>query len=136
MRCLIDTNVLLRFLRGDDPALSPRARALFESAAAGTYQLVLTDLVLAEVVWVLASHYKTKRQDITDALLRLIVQPGIECTNPAIVTDALHRFRAVNVDFTDCFLAAHAVASNNSVASFDADFRKFKGVKLVRPGAE
>ena len=56
-RYLLDANLVLRFLRDDHPALSPRATALFASASRGDCALVLPSVVVAECVWVLRSFY-------------------------------------------------------------------------------
>ena len=66
-RLLLDTNVIIRFLTGDHPAHSPRSRSLFTRAAAGDVTLLVTDLALAETVWVLQSFYKLDRGAIAAA---------------------------------------------------------------------
>ena len=76
-RLLLDTNVIIRFLTGDHPAHSPRSRSLFTRAAAGDVTLLVTDLALAETVWVLQSFYKLDRGAIAAALKDLIGSAGI-----------------------------------------------------------
>ena len=71
-RLLLDTNVIIRFFTGDHPAHSPRTRNLFSRAAAGDVTLLVTDLALAETVWVLQSFYKLDRGAIAAALKDLI----------------------------------------------------------------
>jgi predicted nucleic-acid-binding protein len=133
VRYLIDTNVVLRFLRDDHKAHSPAAKALFERAAAGECTLVVTDLIIAEAVWVLVSFYKAKRVDVADALAGIINQPGIECAGQPMILDALERFRATKLDFADCYLIARSATTGHAIASFDSDFGKIKGVRWVRP---
>ncbi|TWT88877.1 tRNA(fMet)-specific endonuclease VapC [Pseudobythopirellula maris] len=129
-RYLLDTNVLLRFLLADHPRLTPKARRLFERAQAGECRLVLTDVALAEAVWVLESHYRVGRKAITETLGSLIGKPGVACPHQAVLTDALQRYGEKKCDFYDCYLAAMAADSGDAVASFDRDLRKFDDVEL------
>ena len=49
---LLDTNMLLRFLLNDHAEQSPVAARLFRQAAERECLLILTDLGVAEAVWV------------------------------------------------------------------------------------
>lgn len=131
-RLLLDTNVIVRFLTGDHPAHSPRSRHLFTRAAAGDVTLVVTDLVLAETVWVLQSFYKLDRDAIAAALKNLIESAGIEVQNKARLLSALRNF-AQTVNFVDAYHAAIAAAESIGIASFDRDFDQFADVKRVEP---
>lgn len=130
---MIDTNVLLRFLRADHPKHSAASRVLFERAAAGSCMLLVPEIVIAEAVWVLSSFYKAKRGAIAETLTVLIEHPGISCPGSPILRDALHRFSTTRVDFADCYLAALAKATGTSIASFDGDFDEFDDVPRLTP---
>jgi predicted nucleic-acid-binding protein len=125
---LLDTNILLRFLLADHDELSPKAACLFQRAADREYLLILTDLGIAEAVWVLTSFYKLERKPVAESLAKLLVRAGVQCPDLDPVLDALARFKATNCDFYDCYLAAQAVAFGAGIASFDKDFSKFKDV--------
>jgi predicted nucleic acid-binding protein len=131
---LLDTNVLLRFLLGDHDELSPKAARLFQRAADRECLLILTNLGVAEAVWVLTSYYKLGRKPVAESLTKLLVQAGVHCPDLDPILDALARFKATNCDFYDCYLAAQAVAAGVSIASFDKDFAKFKDVILWDAG--
>ena len=132
-KLLLDTNVIVRFLTGDHPAHSPRCRSLFVRAAAGDVTLVVTDLALAETVWVLHSFYKLDRGAIVAALKDLIESAGIEVQNKARLLSALRSFAQTDVNFVDAYHAAIAAAESIAIASFDRDFDQFAGVKRVEP---
>jgi predicted nucleic-acid-binding protein len=131
---LLDTNVLLRFLLDDHAELSQAAAGFFQQAADGKCILILTDLGVAEAVWVLTSYYKLERQAVAESLAKMIVQAGIQCPTLESVLDALARFKASNYDFSDCYLAAQASASGVAVASFDKGLKKFEDVSLCAAG--
>lgn len=128
---LIDTNVILRFLRGDHPQQSPKSEALFMEAAEGKSLLIVPQLVLAEVVWVLSSFYKMDRTVISETLVKLISKSGIQVDEPDLAMESLRRFSENKVDYTDCYLAARAVADDKIVASFDKDFNKFHDIRQL-----
>ena len=91
--------------------------------------LVLTEVAVAEAVWVLQSHYKTRRAEIVEALRKLVISAGVRCIRQEEMIDALNRFASTNCDFLDCYLAALAAASGDHVATFDKDFDRFDDVK-------
>lgn len=131
---LLDTNVLLRFLRGDHASHSPAARALFSDASDGKCVLVLTEVTVAEAVWVLESYYQTRRTDIAEGLSKVIISAGVRCIRQIEMIDALSRFASTNCDFLDCYLAALAAASGDHVATFNRDFDHFEDVKRWKYG--
>ena len=128
IRYLLDTNVLLRFLRGDDAQHSPSARTLFSDACDGKCVLILTEVAVAEAVWVLDSFYHTGRKQIAEGLSKVILSAGIRCVKRDEMLDALKRFASTKCDFLDCYLAALAAASGDYVATFDKDFDQFDDI--------
>jgi predicted nucleic-acid-binding protein len=104
---------------------------LFARAAAGDLTLVVTDLALAETVWVLQSVYSLDRDSITGGLKDLIESTGIEVQNKAILLSAPRNFAQTDVDFVDAYHAAVATAESLGIASFDRDFDQFAGVKRI-----
>ncbi len=134
---LLDTNVLLRFLRQDHPAMGAAARHLFQAAGRGEARLVLEEAILAEAVYVLQSVYKQRRGDIADALQALLRRaPAVQSRRPTVLHDALERYRRhPQVDFADALLAALAVDGKIPVASFDRDIDRFGDVTRFEPAA-
>lgn len=129
-RVRLDANVLLRFLRDDDPVQSPQARDLIASGKEGKLRLVLSALSLAETFYAMRASYKIPRRQAA-ALLRTLLETAVfEVDREEVVFDALGRVQTANVDFGDAVLAAEAAHSSESVATFDSDFRRFKDVKL------
>ena len=132
---LLDTNVLLRFLLDDHPEPSVATARLFQQAADEKCLLILTDLGIAEAVWVLTSYYKLERQKVAESLAKLLLKAGVQCPSLEPVLGALARFKATNCDFFDCYLAAQAASSGVAIASFDSDLRKFEDASLWDPEA-
>ena len=130
---LLDANVIVRFLVQDDARQSPAATALLEAAERQECRLHLDGLAVAESVYVLVGHYRRNKKDVVDALLTLIQNAGVVTADDAVVTDALQRVAAVNVDFADAWLAARAAQLGHGVASFDRDLDKFRDIRRFEP---
>ena len=133
MTLLLDANALVRFLVQDDPRQSAAATALLEKAERREVVLMLEAMVVAEVVYVLLGRYGRSRGEVASVLLSIIQNVGVETLERDVVTDALQRFAAVNVDFSDAWMAARAAQLGHAVASFDRDFDKFKDISRFEP---
>lgn len=121
---LLDANVLLRFLLGDDPVQSPRARALMKRLEHPSERCELPEVTLAEVVWVLQKQAGIPRGLVASELTAILRLPGIRRAGKRIAMDALTLFASTNCDIADCLLAARARSRGIMVCSFDADFEK------------
>jgi predicted nucleic-acid-binding protein len=127
---LVDTNLIVRFLVQDHEKHARAAVKLFEACDRGELTLVVLPVVLAECVFVLESFYKHGRADIAKVLAELIGSPGVTVEESELHLDALERYGNSKAHFVDCVIAARAVTSGLSVASFDQDFKKFADVNV------
>jgi predicted nucleic acid-binding protein len=126
----LDANVLLRVLTDQPVGLARKAKALMTRAQRGDVLLVLPVVILAEVVWILGRYYGHDRTRIATGLRDLLTTPGIAVEGADDVFDALTLMADHGVDFPDAYLAAAANRRGDSVATFDADFRKL-GARVV-----
>ncbi len=129
-RIRLDANVILRFLRNDNPKLTPLATSLFKKAGAGEVALFISAVTINEVFFVLTSFCKLTHQESAKILLPFVRTGVAEFENADCLADALKKVIDENVDFGDAYLAAEAAQSGDLVASFDKDFLKFKDIKL------
>ena len=67
----VDANVLLRLVTGEPNNLYQRALKLAAQAERGEVTLRPSPLVMAELIWVLASFYRYSRTQIAEVLLPL-----------------------------------------------------------------
>ncbi len=128
-RAILDSNVVLRYLLGDDPKQSREAKDLIEKAPGDT--LYLSAIILAEVTWTLRSHFIVPRDLISTAIQRVLAQPSISAD--ATTREAVVRYANTNVDFIDCALAAASAETGLWIATYDKDYRKFSDVKAKLP---
>ena len=111
----IDTNVVVRFLAGDDPVQSPLARAL---VVAGDLFVPLT--VMLEAEWVLRSVYGHKGAQVAAALRAFAGLPGMSVEAPERLATALDRAEA-GMDFADALHLGGAEACE-ALLTFDRRF--------------
>ncbi|MDO8948665.1 MAG: PIN domain-containing protein [Desulfocapsaceae bacterium] len=102
----LDANIFIRYLTNDDPAKADRVEKLLESAAAGKERLLTTEMVIAEVVWVLESYYKLGNLAIGPMVKAILATPGLDVINGALVEKAVERYMAQNIDFIDGYIVA------------------------------
>jgi predicted nucleic acid-binding protein len=129
-RIHLDANVILRFLRNDDPRQSPAAARLIQKAAGGTLTLFVSAVTINEVFFVFTSFYKLSHPEAAGILLPFVRAGVIEFEHEDCLVDALQRVVSENVVFRDAYLAASAAHAKDLVASFDRDLRNFGDIKL------
>jgi predicted nucleic-acid-binding protein len=127
---LIDTNIILRFLLGDHPDLSPKATAFMSKVANGTVKAEILDIVIAECVYVMEKFYRIPREKISEKLSNILNFSGIVNSNRSELLQALMKFETSNTDIVDCVLAAIS-SSSRVVVSFDKDMLKLKAVTEI-----
>jgi predicted nucleic-acid-binding protein len=128
----IDTNVLVRHLTGDPPAMARRATRFLAAAAPG--ELLLADLVLAEVVYVLESVYELDRLAVAAAARAVVTFPAIAVEDPQLLLRAVEVYENDRLDFAEAYLVASAERSGvRAVASFDKTVRRVASVELIQP---
>jgi predicted nucleic-acid-binding protein len=116
----IDTNVLVRYIVGDDPEQSIAASEMVERAIDRDETLFISQIVLCELVWVLSYAYRFTRAQIVSALqqLRRGAQMTIEGADE--VRRATEAYAALRGDFADYLIAERSVANGcSSIATFD-----------------
>jgi predicted nucleic-acid-binding protein len=74
----LDANVVLRFLRNDDPLQSPAAARLFEKAKAKKLSLAISAVTVAETFYLLARVYNHTKPDAASKLRPLIQSEVID----------------------------------------------------------
>lgn len=117
----LDTNIIIRYLTGDDVELAEQAAAILTEE-----DLILTDGVLAEAGYVLTSLYKMARVTVVDALIELVQSENIR-TYPMDKSLTIHALKLCRpsgrVSFTDALLWATVRSSDTrTVYSFDRRF--------------
>ena len=124
-RLWVDANVLVRFLTGEPKDMYERSLALMTRVERGEVTLVVSQLVVAEVIWVLKSFYEHSMEQISKVVIGLLSAPGVEAEDRETMIRAVDLAREKNVDFIDAHLALRAAAQDEEVCTFDkTDFKR------------
>ncbi len=101
----IDTNVFLRFLTKDDPVKAARCRELLKNATEGDLKLYTTDLVVAELIWVLRSPktYNLSPSEIFEIIIPLLTIKNLYFPCKNVFLDIMELFKTENIDFIDAY---------------------------------
>ena len=130
MTAFVDTNVLVRHLTGDPPAQAVRATRYLELAD----ELLLPDLILAEVAYVLESFYETPRAQVAETLRAVLAFSAIRVVDDELLHRAVEVYDVHRLDFADAYLVASAERSGiGVVASFDRAIDRVGTVRRVEP---
>lgn len=133
--CFADTNLFLRFLTNDVPAQADQVESLLQRAGKGEVKLVITEMVIAEIVWTLESYYRISKADIQDKVLAILNTPGLEVEGADLLLQAAVTYAEKNVDFIDAFNAAWMLKHDVALAyTFDQkQFNRFEGITVLLP---
>jgi predicted nucleic acid-binding protein len=130
LSAFLDTNVLIRHLTGDPPAQARRATAFLERAD----QLLLPDLIVAEVVYVLESFYEVERPRVAELARAIVGFPAVAVGDEPLLLRALEVYEVERLDFAEAYLVASAEASGvGAIASFDRTIDRLSTVRRIEP---
>jgi predicted nucleic-acid-binding protein len=128
----IDTNVLVRHLTGDPPAMAARATAFLRAEP----ELFLADLIVAETIYVLESFYETPRVQVAQVVRSLLAFSSIVVVDRGVLVRAVEVYETERLDFADAYLVACAESTGvGRVASFDRSIDRVSTVERVEPGS-
>lgn len=131
MTAFIDSNVLIRHLTGDPPAQAAKATRFLEQAD----DLLLPDLILAEVAYVLESFYETPRAQVAETLRAVVAFSAIRVVDDELLLRTVEVYEAHRLDFADAYLVASAERTGvEEVASFDREIDRVGTIRRVEPG--
>jgi len=126
----VDTNVLVRHLTGDPPRQAAKATRYLQRAD----ELLLPDLILAEVAYVLESFYETPRRQVAETLRAVLAFPAIQVVDAALLQRAVEVYDVDRLDFADAYLVASAERTGvGQIASFDRALDRVATVRRVEP---
>jgi predicted nucleic acid-binding protein len=128
---LLDTNVLVRHFTGAPEDQARRATAFLRAAAPG--ELLLLDLVAAELVFVLKSVYRQPRAKVARLLRAVLVLPAVRSDHARLLHRTIELFEGGR-DFTDAYLIASAEALDiDAIVSFDRGIRDLADLRRIEP---
>ena len=129
----IDTNILIRFLIGDDELQAKKVYTIFKNAESEKKALFVPLLVVLEMIWILESVYEISRSEILDAISDILLMPILKFDQQPALQQLVHSAQGNKYDLSD-LLIAHSAAVNGceAVITFDKKASKFKLFELAK----
>ena len=123
---IVDANVILRFFVRDNEEQFLRAKAFIQRLELGKENVLMAEIVFAEVVWVLNKVYEVPRQEIADTFSKVIGYQGIRTMlEKEIFQESLRLYAKHSLDIQDAFLAVLSKNKGCPIITFDKhDFKK------------
>jgi predicted nucleic-acid-binding protein len=118
-RSLPDTNVIVRYLVGDDPVSHEKAKEYFDSVKIGSVRAVILESVIAECIYVLTKGYRVPRERAAASLTDVLRYKGIVNDDRQELIRALSLFSEHNLDIVDCILCAKSAVGSTRLVTFD-----------------
>jgi len=126
----VDTNLIVRYLVGDEPAQATRARKLIDNN-----DVFVSITVMLETEWVLRSAYGFPAAQCAAALAAFAGLPRVSIEDEVAVAKALHGM-GKGIDFADGLHLAKAEGCEAFI-TFDRDFARtanaLGGIKVRAP---
>ena len=128
----VDTNVFLRFFVRDVEPFYQKSKEFFEKAEKGEIRLETSEMVIAEIVWVLESYYGFTKAEIAEVVETILETRSIRVANHTRLKEAIKLYISESMDFIDAYNIAYMKARNyKKVATFD--IKHFKNIEGIHP---
>ena len=97
-------------------------------------ELLLVDLIVADVVYVLESFYEVPRPQVAESVRSIIAFDPVKVLDEAVLLRALEVNEVDHLDFAEAYLIASAESSGiGAVASFDRSIDRVTTVQRIEP---
>ena len=131
MREALDANVVLRHFTGQPPDMAARATTALVEAPPRS--LVLTDLTVAEIVYVLQGPYARPRYEVARLVEATLSLGSVVVDNEALLRRTLEHYGRRSMDWPDAYLVALVeVRQLDGLVSFDRLDAKISDLSVTR----
>ena len=130
----VDTNIFLRFLVNDIPQQADACEAIFRRAVAGEEALYTTDMVIAEIVWVLESYYDLSRSEVRTKVEKILNTQNLTCDSKETIIHALVLYDEKRIDYIDAYNACIIkIKGIGEIYSYDKHYDRLSWLKRIEP---
>ena len=121
---LLDTNIIIRFLVGDNEEHLAKSTEYFEQIELGSMEVEILSGVLMEAFFVLTKFYKLPKIEVISDLKTILSFEGVVNKDKVILFETLSIIENKNIDFVDALICAKCKFQNYEKLSFDKDLSK------------
>ena len=129
----IDTNILVRFLVGDDKQQAKKVYNIFKKTELDKKELFVPLIVVQELIWVLESVYEIPRTEILDSISELLLMPILVFEHQSALQQFTNAAQGNKYDLSDLLIAHSAkIQGCETVITFDKKASKFQLFELAK----
>jgi len=121
---LLDANIIVRFLIGDDEKFTQKSIKYFEDIEKGLLEVEISSEVLMESFFVLTKFYKLPKSEVIDDLKTILSLQGVVNKDKIILFETLNIVENKNIDYVDALICAKNKLQGYGYISFDNDMKK------------
>ena len=130
----LDTNIFIRYLTDDDPVKADACEKIFKKAVSKEETFFTTELVIAEIVWVLESFYILPKKEIQDKVEKILNTPNLICPHKDLILSALILYGEKNIDYIDaCNAVILKEQGIEELYSYDKHYDRIDWLKRLEP---
>ncbi|QQV74880.1 hypothetical protein H6P87_00422 [Rickettsia tillamookensis] len=116
----IDTNILIRYLTGDDKVQSIKATELIERYSGQENSIFVNNIVICELVWVLERGYKYSKEQIILVLKEIFSTVEFSFENQQVLWLSVLEYENYKADFSDILIGKLNIFNGcNYTVTFD-----------------
>lgn len=126
----IDTNILIRYLTGDDKVQSIKATELIERYSGQENSIFVNNIVICELVWVLERGYKYSKEQIISVLKEIFSTVEFSFENQQVLWLSVLEYENYKTDFSDILIGKLNIFNGcNYTVTFDKAASELGSVK-------
>ncbi len=130
----LDANIFIRFLTDDVPEKADACEKIFKKAVEKEETLFTTDLVIAEIVWVLESFYELPKKEVQDKVEKILNTPNLICPHKDLILSALVLYSEKNIDYIDaCNALTLKEKGIEELYSYDKHYDRIDWITRLEP---
>lgn len=132
MKVFLDSNIFLRYLVPEQEESHKQCSTLIKLAEEGLLIPYVSNMVIAEIVYILTKFYKFPRLHVctwVESLLQLRNLTIIETTN---TNSAVHHYKKFSIKFGDCLIITQ-IPKGVTLCTYDTDFTKIRQLAVATP---
>lgn len=117
-KSILDTNVIVHFILGDNKSQKKQAIEWFRQSTVGEREIIVKPAVVAEAVYVLESFYMQAREDIASVMLPFLAMPVLDVEDRMPLLKLWNDYLSGH-HFIDSYLAACSRIEKSELLTFD-----------------
>ena len=123
-KVIVDTNILLRVILNEPSDNFVKAKKIIDKIEQGVLIAIVSELVIAECIWVLMSVYKKTKSEILPIITELILRDNFEIRDKNIIAESMEIFGQHNVSWIDSYLYCLSKNIDTELITFDVKLNK------------